>query len=659
MLKRLFLFIGILLCSVGAHAGPVSQSGSVTPNTATIWNSDGVVKGGVTATDSPLTSFGVTRDGVNGICVSSGRQTAAGRNQLCFQVSTAGAAQINLQNYGTAAAQSLQFVINGTTYAFPGSLSQITVNTTPVVGGSNGQCLFVSAGTVGQQACTLSAITSLTGDATATGPGVAALTLATVNGTPGSFGSGALVPVITVNGKGLVTTVSQVALALTVNSTTIGSGSTNGLLYNNGGVLGNLGTIASGVLVTSAGSIPSISTTLPPALSIGSPTFTGTITAPDAATWSNLGLSKAAALSVGNATLPSGGNVSISGQYQINGTQIAASNLSNGTTGSGAVVLAASPALSGTVTGSFTASGNLTLSGNDTFSAQAIHTGTSAPASAAGNSVVMGTIAAPTLTNNGQAFLFNTTVNGAVVEGAGSTYDVALLNKSGSVAIGVGTGTTVPVMPGLASGTCSSGLGLDAGNNVVKVSCPGAAASIQIGTTGINSAGATNRMLTEGTVSGAVGTLAETPVTADSSGNLAAVNSIAGSVIASKAQQQTGSAAVNVVTPSQQQSHDSAVKAFAQFTNPKSNIPATINIGYNITSVTRTATGTFTVVVTTAFASATNYGCVISANSGAGANTWGQVNTYTNATTFTMAYLNASASLADPDGGTIMCMGRQ
>jgi hypothetical protein len=48
-------------------------------------------------------------------------------------------------------------------------------------------------------------ITALTGDATASGPGSAALTLATVNSTTGSFGTATAVPTIVVNGKGLIT----------------------------------------------------------------------------------------------------------------------------------------------------------------------------------------------------------------------------------------------------------------------------------------------------------------------------------------------------------------------------------------------------------------------------------------------------------------------
>lgn len=110
----------ILALSIGAaHAQSVQQSGAVTPNTVPAWSSTGVIKGGVSATDSPLTTFGVTRENADAICVSSARQSAAGRNQLCFLASTTGPAKISLQNYGTATPQDLQFVINGTPVTIP------------------------------------------------------------------------------------------------------------------------------------------------------------------------------------------------------------------------------------------------------------------------------------------------------------------------------------------------------------------------------------------------------------------------------------------------------------------------------------------------------------------------------------------------------------
>ena len=62
---------------------------------------------------------------------------------------------------------------------------------------------------------------------------------------------------------------------ITVGVTPIASGTSNGILYNNLGVLGNLPTAANSVMVTSAGSVPGLSTTLPSGLTIPSPIFTG------------------------------------------------------------------------------------------------------------------------------------------------------------------------------------------------------------------------------------------------------------------------------------------------------------------------------------------------------------------------------------------------
>lgn len=69
-------------------------------------------------------------------------------------------------------------------------------------------------------------ITALTGDVSATGPGSAAATLATVNSNVGSFGSSTAIPSFTVNAKGLITAASTnavVAPAGTLTGTTLAS----------------------------------------------------------------------------------------------------------------------------------------------------------------------------------------------------------------------------------------------------------------------------------------------------------------------------------------------------------------------------------------------------------------------------------------------------
>lgn len=142
---------------------------------------------------------------------------------------------------------------------------------------------------------------------------------------------------------------------------------------------------------------------------------------------------------------------------------------------------------------------NQTFSGNNTFSGRGIFTGTSAPASAAGNTVVLGTLASPpTLSNNGQGFHFNTASGGAVVQGAGSTYDVILMNKSGTAVAAVATGSTTFELAGglklsaLGTGSCANGgLSLDGSNNTVKTGCPAiliGSGTAALGTAAISSA---------------------------------------------------------------------------------------------------------------------------------------------------------------------------
>jgi hypothetical protein len=63
-------------------------------------------------------------------------------------------------------------------------------------------------------------LTALTGDATASGPGSAALTLATVNSNVGSFGSASTVGTFTVNGKGLVTAASSSSIQVAESQVT-------------------------------------------------------------------------------------------------------------------------------------------------------------------------------------------------------------------------------------------------------------------------------------------------------------------------------------------------------------------------------------------------------------------------------------------------------
>jgi hypothetical protein len=122
-------------------------------------------------------------------------------------------------------------------------------------------------------------ITALTGDATASGPGSVALTLASVNGNVGSFGSVTQVAIFTVNAKGLITAASQSTITPAVGSITgLGTGVATALAVNVGSAgafvtfNGALGTPSSGTLTNCTG--------LPQAGTVGlttadSPQFTG------------------------------------------------------------------------------------------------------------------------------------------------------------------------------------------------------------------------------------------------------------------------------------------------------------------------------------------------------------------------------------------------
>lgn len=133
-MRKILLALAVMLAPLDAYGQAVQQSGTITPNHVPAWVTNGVVQDGGTASDSPISSLGVTNNGGNGICVSTGRSTAAGRQQLCLSASLGGAGTISLQNYGTAVAQNLRFLINGTEIIIPtGGGSAVPTITLPLV----------------------------------------------------------------------------------------------------------------------------------------------------------------------------------------------------------------------------------------------------------------------------------------------------------------------------------------------------------------------------------------------------------------------------------------------------------------------------------------------------------------------------------------------
>ena len=187
-----------------------------------------------------------------------------------------------------------------------------------------------------------SGITALTGDGTATGPGSAALTLATVNADVGTFGSATQAIIATFNAKGLVTSVSQTTITPAASSLTgLGVGVATALAIN----VGSSGAI---VVLNGAGGTPSsLTLTNATGLPIGGITGLGT------------GVATALAIAVGSA----GAFVTFNGA----GGTPSSINLTNGTslpisTGVSGLGTGVATALAQAVN---TASGFVTQTGGD------------------------------------------------------------------------------------------------------------------------------------------------------------------------------------------------------------------------------------------------------------------------------------------------------
>lgn len=231
------------------------------------------------------------------------------------------------------------------------SLNTLTGDITLAAG--TGITITPSGNTLTIAATSGSAITALTGDGTATGPGSVALTLATVNSNVGSFGTATGVGTFTVNGKGLVTAASTTAIqitesqvtnlvsdlagkqasgnyitALTGDATASGPGSAALTLAT---VNSNIGSFTNAsITVNGKGLVTAASSGTAPVTSVSVATANGL-----------------AGSSSGGATPALTLSTTITGILQGNGTAISAAT----TTGSGSVVLATAPTLSNPIVG--------------------------------------------------------------------------------------------------------------------------------------------------------------------------------------------------------------------------------------------------------------------------------------------------------------------
>ncbi len=229
--------------------------------------------------------------------------------------------------------------------------ASIVPNTAP----SSGQILVGNAGG------TAYAPVSASGDVTIASTG--AHTLATVNSNVGSFGSATAAPVVTVNGKGLVTAVSTSTITPAVGSITgLGTGVATALAVNvgsagapvvNGGALGtpSSGTLTSCTSLPVSTGISGLGTGIATALAVntgsaGAPVlFNGALGTPSSGTVTNL---------TGTASININGTVGATTANTGAFTTLSASSTVSGTGFS--TYLASPPAIGGTTAaaGTFT-----------------------------------------------------------------------------------------------------------------------------------------------------------------------------------------------------------------------------------------------------------------------------------------------------------------
>ena len=223
---------------------PLTGSATLTIDSYSVQNGDLVILGNqtVASQNGEYTASGI---GTAYVLTANGLPNAVGDAWLILD----GTVYTNSAFVATAAVPAATFVEfagpTALTFVAPLVLTGNTVTITQASGSSNGYLSSTDWNTFNNKQPAGNYITALTGDATASGPGSAALTLATVNSNTGTFAS------VTVNGKGLVTA----AAALSGDATTSGSVLTLATVNSNVGSFTNANiTVNAKGLITAASS---------------------------------------------------------------------------------------------------------------------------------------------------------------------------------------------------------------------------------------------------------------------------------------------------------------------------------------------------------------------------------------------------------------------
>lgn len=144
-------------------------------------------------------------------------------------------------------------------------------------------------------------------------------------------------------------------------------------------------------------------------------------------------------------------------------------------------------------------------------------------------------------------------------------------------------------------------------------------------------------------------------------GDLASSGAGCTAALAAQSDQETSTSTTTFVSPARQQFHPSASKAWARWdgTVTGTNAPAA---GYNVTSVQRTAAGTYTVNFTVPFSSATSYGCTATTAVFTGGAQNARIQSRGAMATGSVVVevtTTGNAAIADSDAVTVTCFGDQ
>lgn len=190
----------------------LTDNGSGTITIAASAGASGITIGTTTITSGTTTRILYDNAGVVGEYTISGSGTVvAMATSPSFTTPTLGVASattINKVTLTTPATGSTLTVVDGKTLTASNTLTFTGTDGSSVAFGTGGTVLY------GNQSI------SLSGDISGSGTTAITTTLATVNSNVGTFGSATVVPVITVNGKGLVTSVTTSTITPAVGSIT-------------------------------------------------------------------------------------------------------------------------------------------------------------------------------------------------------------------------------------------------------------------------------------------------------------------------------------------------------------------------------------------------------------------------------------------------------